>query len=57
VSDEIEKGLQAGIAGSLCGLFCALGDLIKKGEDVIRSQGSDVPVTILIVKMGEDELI
>jgi len=57
VSDEIEKGFQAGIAGSLCGLFCPFGDLVEEREDLIRSQGSYVPVTVLIFKMGEDELI
>jgi len=57
VPDEIEKGFQAGIASPLCGLFCPLGDLVEERQDLIRCQGSDVPVTVLIVKRGEDELI
>jgi len=55
--DEIEKGFQAGIAGSLCGLFCPLGDLVKKREDFIWGYRANLPITELIVKMCEDELI
>ena len=57
MSDEIEKGFQAGIAGALCGLFCPLGDLVEEGEDLIWVQGSNLSITVLIVKMSEDELV
>jgi hypothetical protein len=57
VSNEIEKGFQAGIAGPLFGLFCPLGDLVEKREDLIWVQGSDLPIAELIVKMCEDELV
>jgi hypothetical protein len=57
VSDKIKKGFQAGIAGSFCGLFSPLGDLVKKREDLIWGYRADLPITELIVKMGEDELV
>jgi len=57
MSDEVKEGFQAGIAGSLCGLSCPLGDLIKKLKDLICGYGVDLPVTELIIKLCEDELV
>jgi hypothetical protein len=57
VSDKIEEGLQAGIAGPLCGLFFPLGNLVEECEDLIWGYRPDLHVTEPIVKMYEDELI
>jgi hypothetical protein len=57
VPDEIEEGFQAGIASSFCGLFCPLGDPVKKRKDLIWGYRAELPITELIVKMCEDELI
>jgi hypothetical protein len=57
VSDEIEKGLQAGITCPLCGSFCPLGDLVEERKDLVRRYRTDLPVTALVVKMGENELV
>ena len=57
VPDEVEKGLQAGISGSRDGLFLPLGDLVKKPENLVWGQRSQVPVAELAIEPGQDELM
>jgi hypothetical protein len=57
VPDKIEKGLQAGIAGSFGGLFLPLGDLVKKSQDLVWGQRAQLPVTELAIEPGQDELV
>jgi len=57
VPDKIEEGFQAGIAGSLGGLFLSFGDLVKESQDLVWGQRSQLPLAELAVEPGQDELM
>jgi hypothetical protein len=57
VSEEIEKGLEQGVAEFLGGLFGSLTKPVQKSHDLIGCYGFQLPVTEFLVKNGKQDFI
>jgi hypothetical protein len=57
ILEEVEKGLQTGVAVALGGRFCGCRKPGQEGKDIICAYGFDLPVAERFVEPGENELI
>ena len=57
VSEEIEKGLEQGVAKFLGGLFGAFTESVQKSHDLIGCYGFQLPVTEFPVENGKQDFI
>jgi hypothetical protein len=57
VSDEVEKGLEQGVAEFLGGLFGAFTKSVQKSHDLIGCDGFKLPVTEFPIENGKQDFI
>ena len=57
VSEEIEKGLEQGVAEFLGGLLGTFTESVQKSHDLIRCYGFQLPVTVFSVENNQQDLI
>jgi hypothetical protein len=57
ILEEVEEGLEAGVAVALGGWYLGCGKACQKGEDIVGGYGTDLPVAERLLEPGKNELI